>query len=101
MIDKHSANGWNRIGSIRSASNPAKVYVVAERTGGAVGCNCPSWVFKRGTKAHDGHDRTCKHIRTLLDESVPLLDLDLTPFGIGWLMKRREAKGAAKVAKAG
>jgi len=101
MDNKHSANGWDRIGGIRSKSNPAKQYIVALRTTGYLGCDCRSWIFKKGTKDHDGFANTCKHIRMVLDESIPLLDIDLTSFGIQWLDKRRVAKKAAEAAKLG
>lgn len=100
MDNKASKNGWNRIGGVRSSSNPAEQYIVAERTGGALGCSCKSWIFKKGTKEHDGFKDTCKHIRSVLDESVPLLDLDLTAYGIQWLTKRRAAKAGVKQAVA-
>lgn len=101
MDNKHSGNGWDRIGGVRSSTNPSEWYIVARRTTGYLGCSCKSWVFKKGVKDHDGFKATCKHIRAVLDESVPLADLDLTAYGVQWLMKRREAKGAAKLASVG
>jgi hypothetical protein len=100
MESKHSKNGWDRIGGVRSVSKPAEQYVVALRTTGYLGCSCKSWIFKKGTMTHDGFANTCKHIRSVLDESVPLKDLDLTPFGVAWLDKRRAAKKAAQEAAA-
>ena len=100
MENKISKNGWSRIGGVRSQSKPAEQYIVALRTTGYLGCSCKSWIFKKGTLDHDGFKATCKHIRSVLDESVPLSDLDLTPFGVQWLDKRRAAKKAAQEAAA-
>lgn len=93
MEDKHSKNGWTRLGSIRSQTNPAKEpYVIAIRTGGALGCGCPSMIYRKGTKPFEEFAATCKHIRSFLDGSVALKDLDLTPFGMNWLNLRIAAK---------
>ena len=96
MDDKHSSNGWDRIGGVRSESNPAKFYIVALRTSGYLGCDCKSWIMKKGVKEHDGFANTCKHIRSILDESIARADFDATNFGLTWLMKRMEAKLKAK-----
>jgi hypothetical protein len=98
--NKISKNGWSRIGGVRSVSKPQEQYIVALRTTGYLGCSCKSWIFKKGTKDHDGFANTCKHIRSVLDESLALADLDLTPFGVQWLDKRRAAKKAAQEAAA-
>lgn len=101
MDDKHSKNGWDRIGGIRSESNPAKMYVIGLRTSGYLGCDCPSWIYKKGLADHpDGFKQTCKHIRSLLDETVAHNDLDLTSFGLTWLGKRQSARVAKAKAKA-
>lgn len=100
MDDKHSSNGWDRIGGVRSDSNPTKFYIVALRTSGYLGCDCPSWIYKKGTKQHGDFKDTCKHIRALLDETVARGDFDATMFGITWMAKRTAARlakeGAAK-----
>lgn len=103
MEDKHSKNGWDRIGGVRSESNPTKFYVVALRTSGYLGCDCPSWVYRKGTQDHGGFKNTCKHQRALIDESIALKDLDLTTFGLNWLAKRAAARAdkSATVAKVG
>ncbi len=94
MDDKKSTNGWDRIGAIRSDSNPTEKYIVAMRTTGYLGCSCKSWVFNKGTKEHEGFKRTCKHIRSLLDETVNRANFEATDFGTSWLMKRAEARYA-------
>jgi len=94
MDDKHSKNGWDRIGAIRSDTDPTTKYVVAMRTTGYLGCSCKSWVFKKGTKEHEGFKDTCKHIRSLLDETVNRSNFEATNFGTSWLMKRAEARYA-------
>jgi hypothetical protein len=94
MDDKHSSNGWDRIGRIRSDTNPTKFYVVAMRTTGYLGCDCKSWIFKKGTKEHEGFKDTCKHIRALIDETVTRSNFEATNFGTTWLMKRAEARYA-------
>jgi len=96
MDNKHSKNGWDRIAGVRSESKPASFYIVALRTSGYLGCDCESWIFANGTKPHDGFEKTCKHIRSVLDGTVALADFDPTPFGTEWLEKRL----AAKIAKA-
>jgi len=106
MEDQKSANGWTRIGGIRSESNPAKSYVLALRNASAshpkgyLGCDCPSMRFRKGTKPHDGFEATCKHIRALLDGTVRLSDFDATTFGMAWYQKRLADKieAAGKVA---
>jgi hypothetical protein len=98
MNDTKSANGWTRLGAIRSESNPSKQYVVALRNPsekhpkGYLGCDCPSAKFRKGTKPHDGFEHTCKHMRALLDGLVRLIDFDATPFGIAWYQARLMAK---------
>jgi hypothetical protein len=94
MDDKASTNGWNRIGAIRSSTNPTEKYVVALRTTGYLGCSCKSWIYKKGTKEHDGFKDTCKHIRALLDETIDRSTFEATNFGTTWLMKRAEARYA-------
>jgi hypothetical protein len=97
MQDQHSANGWDRIGGVRSDSNPAKFYIVSLRTSGYIGCDCPSMKYRKGTKPYGGFEATCKHIRALLDESFGRDDFDATTFGMTWLAKRT----AARLAKEG
>jgi hypothetical protein len=96
MEDKHSKNGWTRIGGIRSESKPAEFYILAVRTGGALGCDCRSMIYRKGTKAHEEFEHTCKHIRAMLDGTVAIADFDPTPFGTVYLQKRL----ATKIAKA-
>jgi hypothetical protein len=88
MDDKHSANGWTRIGKIRSESNPAKEYVIAIRTTGYLGCDCPSMKFRKGVKPHGEFEATCKHIRAVIDGTVSLADWNPTPFGTAWYQQR-------------
>jgi hypothetical protein len=92
MDDKHSSNGWDRIGGVRSDSNPSKFYVVAVRTTGYLGCDCKSWIMKKGVKDHGGFANTCKHIRAVLDDAVLRADFDPTLFGITWMANRTAAK---------
>lgn len=97
MEDNHSKNGWDRIAGIRSKSKPQESYNIGLRTSGYLGCSCKSWIYRKGTMAHEEFENTCKHIRSMLDGTVALKDFDATPFGMKWLQDRL----AAKIKKAG
>lgn len=47
---------YSPVASFPSSSNPTKTYTVSEDENGELSCDCPAWVFKKGTA------RTCKHI---------------------------------------
>ena len=96
MLDKHSKNGWTRLAGIRSQSKPMESYNIGLRTSGYLGCSCKSWIYKKSTQAFEEFEHTCKHIRSMLNGTVPLSDWDPTPFGTQWLLNRLAAKIAAQ-----
>lgn len=78
--------GWQRIGEVRSESNPSKSYHVALNAAGHLGCSCPSWIHK--PMLADGSKAPCKHIVSLLNETLDHNGFDCTLFGLTWLAKR-------------
>ncbi len=94
---KISQNGWVRVAQVRSESNAAKFYILGLRAlkTGAVefGCDCPSRIYRKGTKEHKGFAVTCKHIRSVLDGTVALSDLSLTTEGVVFFDALKVAEG--------
>lgn len=99
---KISANGWVRLALTRSNSDPSKMYVIGIRllkTGKVeMGCDCPSRIYHKGTKAHAEFDCTCKHARAFIDGTISASDLDLTPEGAEWILARHAAMKTAAAA---
>ena len=94
---KISANGWVRIANLRSESNAAKMYILALRQlkDGTVelGCDCPSRIYRKGTKEAHGFGCTCKHGRALIEGTVALSDLSLTTEGVFFLDALKKVEG--------
>lgn len=50
---------WEHLADVESDSEIGKTYEIKRSAAGQVGCECPSYRFKRGEK-------TCKHLRAYL-----------------------------------
>lgn len=56
---------YSPVASFPSSSNPTKTYTVSEDENGELSCDCPAWVFKKGTS------RTCKHVQEVERNGSP------------------------------
>lgn len=90
--DKHSKNGWSRVGVMKSASNPNQEYVIGVRTlkdgSTQVGCDCPGWKYAKN-QAGSNSKKPCKHLQALMAGQGSKFGFVATPYGSGWLHQQK------------